>query len=268
MGEHSPRPASEEPDTPRIPAEESTPTDEGARTPVERPRGWRRWFTRSHALVAVLCAALGFALVIQVRQTHSDEYAMLRQDDLVQLLDEITQRNDQLQSEQAQLILDRNDLASGVDAQEIAERNAQVQAILAGTIPVQGPGIELVVREVGTRLPASTWVNLVEELRNAGAEAIEVGGVRVGVSSAFVDETDGVALDGVRLGSQVTVLAIGDPQTLDVALGIPGGALATFRSQNATPQIDRSDLVEILSVRELTAPSVATPAPDASPTSG
>lgn len=225
--------------------------------------------TRSHVLVAVLCAALGLALTMQIRQTHSDDLAGLRGDDLVRLLDEITQRNDQLESEQAQLVLDRDDLASGVDARAVAERNALTQAILAGTIPVQGPGVVVTVREVGKGVPASSWVNLVEELRNAGAEAIEVDGVRVGVSSAFVDTDDGVALDGVVLTSPVVVQAIGDPQTLEVALGIPGGALATLRSQDeATTDLERRDELVIRSVRELRDPQVAVPAPDPSPSSG
>lgn len=190
----------------------------------------------------------------------------MRQDDLVQLLDEITTRNDQLEAEQAQLISDRNDLLSGADAREVAERNAQEQAILAGTVPVQGPGIEVKVRAGSTPPTASTWVNLVEELRNAGAEAIEVDGIRVGVSSSFEDTDDGVTLDGTVLGERLSVLAIGDPQTLEVALGIPGGALATFRSQDATTEVNRPDLVEIRSTRALQAPSIATPAP--SPTAG
>ena len=240
-------------------APESDPT-----SPV-RGRGWG---TRSHLLVALLCALLGFAIVVQVNQTRSDEFALLRQDDLVRLLDEITIRNDQLEAEQAQLTIDRNDLSSGADAQAVAERNAEVQGILAGTVPVRGPGIELVVREQGRVVPASAWVNLVEELRNAGAEAIEVGGVRVGASSWFSDTDDGVVLDGVAITSPVTVKAIGDPQTLEVALGIPGGALATLRTSEARTEIQSMEVIQILTVRALTTPEVASPAPEPRPPSG
>lgn len=248
------------------PSAEPTPAPAGA-TSSPRPAPGSRardkgWGTRSHLLVALLCALLGFAIVVQVRQTRSDEFALLRQDDLVRLLDEITIRNDQLESEQAQLTLDRNDLRSGADAQAVAERNAEVQGILAGTVPVEGPGVELLVREQGRVVPASAWVNLVEELRNAGAEAIEIDGVRVGASTWFSDVDGGVVVDGVALTSPITVLAIGDPQTIDVALQIPGGALATLRTNDALTTLDSRERVEILAVRELTAPQEASPVPD------
>lgn len=252
---------------PTEPAGTEPPTPD----PPHRRDGRRRaagWFSRSHLLVAVLCALLGFAIVVQVRQTHAEEFSTLRQDDLVQLLDEITQRNDQLEAEQAQLVLDRNDLASGADAWAIAQRNAEIAAVLAGTVAVQGPGIEITVREVGTRIPASSWVNLVEELRNAGAEAIEIAGVRFGASSWVADTARGVEVDGVAVTSPITVLAIGDPQTLEVAIGIRGGALATLRSHDAQTEVTRREQLVIDAVRDLPEPSVATPAPDPSPSSG
>lgn len=261
---HAAAPGSASSPTSSSPTPAASPSSEPG-APSPRPAAGARgrgWGTRSHLLVALLCALLGFAIVVQVRQTRSDEFALLRQDDLVRLLDEITIRNDQLESEQAQLTLDRNDLRSGADAQAVAERNAEVQGILAGTVQVEGPGVELLVREQDRVVPASAWVNLVEELRNAGAEAIEVDGVRVGASTWFADVDGGVVVDGVALTSPITVLAIGDPQTIDVALQIPGGALATLRSSDALTTLDSRERLEITSVRELTAPREATPAPE------
>lgn len=226
------------------------------------------WGTRSHILVALLCALLGFALVAQVRATRSDAFSLLRQDDLVRLLDEITLRNDQLENEQTQLIADRNTLSSGADAQRVARRNAEVQGILAGTIAVHGPGIEIRVVVGDQSVPASSWVNLIEELRNSGAEAIQIGDVRVGASSWVGDWDEGLIVDGEEIESPVIVRAIGDSQTLDVALGIPGGALATLRSHDATTTISRVEDVEIDSIRVLATPSVATPAPEPSASSG
>lgn len=242
-----------------------TSSEHGRHAPApERKRAGQGWVTRSHILVAVLCAALGFAIVVQVRQTHADEYSLLRQNDLVALLDEITQRNDRLEAEQAQLILDRNDLEAGIGASEVAERNATVQAILAGTVPVEGPGIELTITESGTTIPASSWVNLVEELRNSGAEAIEIGSVRFGAASWFADDGARVLVDGVPLTSPVTVRAIGDPQALEGGIQFRGGALPTLRSHGALTQVERVDSLAITSVRALRSPQIAQPAPEES----
>lgn len=227
--------------------------------PAARRKGWA---TRSHLLVAVLCAALGFAIVVQVRQTHADEFSLLRQNDLVALLDEITQRNEQLEAEQAQLVLDRNDLEAGVGSAEVAERNAMVQAVLAGTVPVKGPGIEVTINQTGAAIPAASWVNLVEELRNSGAEAIEIGSVRFGAASWFADDDRRVLVDGVPITYPVTVRAIGDPQTLSGGLQIRGGALPRLRSEGAVTTVEQLDELTISSIRVLSPPEIAQPAPE------
>lgn len=235
--------------------------EDPADTPVVPPPPRRRWLSRSQLLVAALCALLGFAIVLQVRQTRADEFASMRQDDLVRLLDEITQRGEELTDEQSRLRRDRNDLLSGSDAQQVAERNATVQGILAGTIPVEGPGIELTIFDADGAVRASTFVHVIEELRNAGAESIEVNGVRIGTSSYVIEGDDGIVVDDVQLSSPYTILAIGDPQTMTVALDIPGGALASIRTAGARAEVTESDLVQILSTRALEDPEYAEPAP-------
>ncbi|ACQ80356.1 protein of unknown function DUF881 [Beutenbergia cavernae DSM 12333] len=237
------------------------PSDVSAGAVVPAPAR-RRWFSRSQLLVAALCALLGFAIVLQVRQTRADEFASMRQDDLVRLLDEITQRGEELTEEQSRLRRDRNDLLSGSDAQQVAERNATVQGILAGTLPVEGPGIELAIFDAEDAVRASTFVHVIEELRNAGAESIEVNSVRIGTSSYVVDGDGGVVIDDIQVTSPYTILAIGEPQTLSVALDIPGGALATIRTAGARVDVQESDLVQILSTRTLADPEYAVPAPD------
>lgn len=275
-------PAGESPgaeaDEPRAeePAAEAAATEAATSTasPDEEEKHGRHrstrpgWITRSHLLVAVLCAALGFAIVVQVRQTHADEYSLLRQNELVALLDEITQRNDQLEAEQAQLVLDRNDLEAGVGASEVAERNATIQSVLAGTVPVTGPGVEITVREGDSMIPVSAWVNLVEELRNSGAEAIEIGSVRFGAASWFAEEDGHVVVDGVPIGSAVTVRAIGDSQALEGGVQFRGGALPTLRLYGAVTSVESVRNLTISSVRTLQAPEIAQPAPEESREAG
>ncbi|MEE6296019.1 DUF881 domain-containing protein [Georgenia wangjunii] len=218
-----------------------------------------------HVLIVLLCVGVGFALVAQVRHTHDDSLATMRQDDLVRLLDELTERNNNLVLEGNALRRELAELESGSStraaAQEAAEQQARVQGILAGTLPVVGPGVALTIHDPGRDVSALTLVNVLEELRNAGAEAIELSGQRLTASSWITGGGDGVVVTGTEVSPPYVWRAIGDPQTLAVALDIPGGALASIRTAGGTAVLEEHEELEITSVRALTAPEYATPVP-------
>ena len=70
-----------------------------------------------------------------------------------------------------------------LDAGLAAAERAQVEGILAGQLPAEGPGVELVIRSDGAQIPAPVLYNVLEELRNAGAEAVQIGDQRITASS-------------------------------------------------------------------------------------
>lgn len=222
-----------------------------------------------HVLIVLLCVGLGFAVVVQLRQSQQDSYATMRQDDLVRLLDELTQRNDELDRERTELRRELAELESGSSnraaAQQAAEQQAEVQGILAGTLAVEGPGIELTVVDPEGVVSAPTFVNVLEELRASGAEAVELGGQRLTVASWISTGPEGIVVSGQQLSSPYVWRAIGDPHTLAGALGIPGGALASIRAAGGQAELDEHERIEISSVRELGQPVEATPVPPEQP---
>ena len=225
-----------------------------------RPRA-----SRAQVVVGILCALLGFALVAQVSQTQEGQLSSLRQDDLVRLLDDVTQRSGELEDQVASLEATRDELQSGSGRQraalEVARQQEQTQGILSGRLPAEGPGVEIEVVEGGTPLDAFSQFNVLEELRNAGAEAMEVNGVRLVASSYFEDAADGVVVDGTTISSPYRWTVIGDPSTLETALEIPGGAMASLRGDGARTTISQEDRVEVSTTREPTEPQYATPVP-------
>ncbi|MFI2487592.1 DUF881 domain-containing protein [Promicromonospora kroppenstedtii] len=266
------RPAAE----PEQPDDDAPVPDAGpAEAPAEPPSGWRRVGrllrprgTRSELLTGLLCLALGFALAVQVGQSTGDQLSSLRQDELVRLLDEVTQRADQLDAEVGDLEAIRDDLQSedGRDqaARDLAEQRAEQEGILSGRLPAQGPGVQIRVTDGAKPLEAQALFNLLEELRNAGAEAIQVNGKRLVTTSYFVDSGGGVVLDGGAIASPYEWTAIGDPDTIDRALEIPGGALPRIREEGGEATTTRSDQVEVDAVRIPGRPEHAEPVdPDA-----
>lgn len=232
--------------------------------------GWRRLghalrprAARSQILAGVLCAALGFALVVQVQQSASDQLSSARQEDLVRLLDEVTNRAEQLATEVSGLEDTRDDLVSGSgqaqSALELAQERAESEGILSGRLPAEGPGVTITITDSGGVLEAAQLFNVLEELRNAGAEVVELNGVRLVTSTWFRDEGGAIVVDDEPLESPYEWTVIGDPQTMDRALEIPGGALATVRTAGAEASTTAHDRVEITAVREPDEPEFATP---------
>jgi uncharacterized protein YlxW (UPF0749 family) len=204
--------------------------------------------------VAVLCAVLGFAVAAQVRSNDKDtKFANARQDELVGILGDLSERSDRLRSD----IRDLDDTKAGLErdtqgqaALQDARRRAQTYGILAGTLPATGPGIELTVEDPQSRVRAASLLDTLEELRDAGAEVVQVDGVRVGVSTYFTDTGGGgVVADGSTLTRPYRFLAIGDPHTLATALNIPGGVLRSLRNSGAEGMVTQRQKITIQAVR-------------------
>ncbi len=239
-------------------------TSTGASPAPAKPTGWVR-STGIRIMVGVLCGLLGFALVVQVQRTVSgDNLATARPDDLVQILDGLQRREDDLNAEIAALQDTlgrlRSSGASSEEALAEAERQAEALGILTGSVPATGPGVSMVIADPQNRIPPEVLLDAIQELRNAGAEAIQVGDVRIGVDSAFTGSAGAIKLDGTALTAPYRIAAIGDPPTLAAALAIPGGVLDTVRRAGGTMEVSQSDTVVIDQLRAPRTPLYARPA--------
>jgi uncharacterized protein YlxW (UPF0749 family) len=220
-------------------------------------------------VVAFLALLLGFGVAVQLRAAGEDELlARASRGDLVRILDGLTQRADALEQEIAELEATRRELASGADrgqaALDAATERVTTLGILAGTVAASGPGVGLRIDDPDRALPASVLLSAVQELRDAGAEAMQVGGaggdvVRVVVSTSFLDADGGALVDGTLLRPPYQVTAIGEPSTMATALGIPGGLVEEVSSQGGTATVTESGEVLVDTVVTLTPPEYARP---------
>jgi uncharacterized protein YlxW (UPF0749 family) len=186
-----------------------------------------------------------------------------RQEDLVRILDDLSSREDRLRRQIADLEAARSRLSTTGDststALEEARKRSDALGILAGTVPAQGPGIELTLTDPGRGLAAEDLLDTVEELRAAGAEAIQVGSVRIGLDSSFTSADGGIAVDGVTLQPPYSILAIGDPPTLATAMGIPGGVADTAKRAGGGATIDQQRRVVIRALHVVKPPRYGQP---------
>ena len=210
------------------------------------------------ALIAVLLAVLGFALVVQLRSTDGDsELASARLEDLVRIQSDLNARAQRLDEEIANLQGTRDQLASGAEgraaALEQARRRADELGILAGTLPATGEGLAITLYPgpAGKPIRAATVLDTVEELRGAGAEAMQVAGrdgttVRIVASTYFSDGGGGrVMVDGVELAAPYRLVVIGPAQTMRTALTIPGGVADAVGRDDGNVIVDEPGTVRV-----------------------
>lgn len=184
--------------------------------------------TRSQLAVAAVALALGLLVVVQLRaQAGSAGLAQLSSQDLTVLVANLNARNDQLRLEISLLedeLAALNQNRSRGDA-SIDELRADLRRVRAytGLDPVGGPGVTI---SIAGPIDGPGVEELINELRNAGAEAIGVAGVRI-VTGVVINGPKGFAtLDGVPLGPNFELSAIGAPDKLTGSLTRSGGVIA------------------------------------------
>ncbi|MCB5906884.1 DUF881 domain-containing protein [Streptomyces pinistramenti] len=267
-GEPAARAADE--DVPALSAQAPADTEAEGRAPEKPETGrqrlraslWPPRLTRAQLIVAVLLFILGLGLAIQVRST-SDSSALrgARQEDLVRILDELDNRSQRLTDEQRRLEGQKTELENSSNQAEEARKQTvekeQQLGVLAGTVAAQGPGINLTIDDSTHSVEADKLLDTIQELRAAGAEAIQVNDVRVVANTALSDVRGGVQIDGKRVTQPYRFKVIGKPQDLEPALNIPGGVVQTLEKEQATVSVTRVGKIIVDALREAKRPDYA-----------
>ncbi|PWR07760.1 hypothetical protein DKT68_17990 [Micromonospora acroterricola] len=287
-GEPDPRPDAPDPDelsplAPQVPAEREPAEDSGvarvdegatvdlsgvspsggSAASVEEPatpvtsaaRGRFRMSTAGVMIVALL-ALLGFTLVVQFKTTSTDPtLGATRQEDLVRILSDLDARENRLQQDIRALEDSQRQLRSGEQGRQAAldeaTRRADELGILAGTLPAVGPGLTVQFESGGKPISANQVLDAVQELRGAGAEAMQISGgdratVRIIASTFFLDGENGtLVVEGRRLVAPYTITVIGDPATMRTALNIPGGVVASVQGVGGNVTLEERGVVEV-----------------------
>ena len=218
-------------------------------------------------LIGVLTLILGFAFAVQVRSVGDDQqYEGAREEDLVRILDELNAREERLRE---QLTEQRSDLqqlnssdSQSAAALEEARQRAEAIGILNGTVAAQGPGLVMTVRDPGDEVRVADVLDAIQELRGAGAETMQIDGVRVGVSTAITGVPGSLMVDGRPITAPYEFVVIGSPQDMETALNIPGGVVPRISGRGGSVEIVQSPQVVVDALRPLDTPQYAQPEGD------
>ncbi|MBH0118449.1 DUF881 domain-containing protein [Rhodococcus sp. HM1] len=232
--------------------------------PESAPRRGRLLFP---ALAGLLIVLLGVAIATQVRSTESgDALDSARPADLLVLLDNLNRTEAELRQEITALESTLTSLEQNGSEAALDEARARLSdlAIQVGTVPATGPGVVLTVTDPVRGVGSEVVLDMIQELRAAGAEAIQIAGaggppVRIGVDSWVTGPGGAVVVDDVPLVAPYTVTAIGDGPTLAAALNIPGGVVDTVARTGGTLVIEQSPQVDVSALRQVEARQYSQP---------
>lgn len=179
---------------------------------------------RPHRVAAVVVAAFG--LLVAVAAVQTSEGADVKSASRATLIAQIDEGRAELAELQRQMVRLREQnvrLQSDADAiaaeQLAAEARVQRMAVNTGFAAVTGPGVRSVVDDAPTEAVRDRDLRrLVDGLWNAGAEAISINGNRLTARSAIRNSGSAIRINNRSMSPPYTVLAIGDPDTLQAQL--------------------------------------------------
>jgi uncharacterized protein YlxW (UPF0749 family) len=149
-----------------------------------------------------------------------------------QLYNDTEKLREQLDSDTQHQIDLQNAASSTQDTQKILEAEQQKYEIILGQTSVQGPGVTI---SIGHYLGLTQLVDLVNELRNSGAEAVSINNTRVVTTTPMANFRD---------KPNYSIQVIGDKDVLYDSLTRPGGILDLITNGD----VQKSDSISLLKV--------------------
>ncbi len=240
-----------------------SPNDEHKESP---PEGRRRSFSRWQIPVAIASLLLGVAISLQIRATSvAPTPSSAQRSDLLAELRTVESERNRLSAELAETRNRVSKIESTLGEGETLQRELATQfeqaRLQAGLVPLKGPGVVIRLsdspRQPGPDNVAYDYIVhdvdlsiLVNELWASGAEAVSINEQRLVTRSSIRCVGPTVLVNTNRVASPFIVKAIGDVDSLEGGLKMPGGFLDSM--SNLT---NNGGEVVISRMREVTVPA-------------
>ncbi|OQB15982.1 MAG: hypothetical protein BWY15_00109 [Firmicutes bacterium ADurb.Bin193] len=220
----------------------------------------------THAQIAIgsICLIMAFAITLQIRSVSHNRLVnnseMARAADLQQQLRLERTKNDDLQKQVLQYKDELNEFkaeaANSSDYAKFLTKQLERAELLAGLTPVEGSGLIVTLRDSKSPGAINADPNLyvvhdtdilwlINELRDAGAEAIQLNGERVVSTSEIRCAGSTVSINNNRYSAPFEIVAIGDSANMENALLMRDGVYDTLRGYGIEITIKKSSKVSV-----------------------
>ncbi len=209
----------------------------------------------SLSIVSIMLGAL-LALGIRTQQTYTPILPTTNPRELSAIFKTLQETNKKLQEEirilQNRITDYEEKLSSGKGAIQALNEQLQTIKVQAGLTDVMGPGVIITLADSGYRAPLAELQNLyivhdydllqvINELKAAGAEAIALNGQRLSFYSAIRCVGNVIQVNGVPIASPYKIEAIGDPDVLLSGLKLPGGIVDLLTNSGLKVEVKKAE---------------------------
>lgn len=212
--------------------------------------------------LGIMCLLLTVAISVQVRTMNSANSTVSKtladndlRDQVLKMKEKFDNTSNDFINAQKELEKVRQVATKDDETAETKERELTENNMILGNTDVTGEGVEIILADavnISSGLSASEQIihygdiqDVVNELRNAGAEAIEVNGQRIVNTSAITCEGNIIKINGERIGSPFTIKAIGSKELLYGALERAGSILDWIREGGNIATVTKKDSIII-----------------------
>lgn len=199
--------------------------------------------------LGIMCALLTYGICMQIKTVGGFGVAAVRTSSQSELKEEILktkERYDNLYKDleriNKELEKERANATQNNTELEKLEEEIKVVNKLLGQTDVSGKGIKVTLKD--SSIPAANYmgdandlvvhdkyiIHIVNELFNAGAEAVSVNDIRITSTSAIECDGNVIKVGGERIGSPFEIKAIGYPEYL-ANLNRPGGIIEKIQTE-------------------------------------
>lgn len=220
--------------------------------------------TGGQVAIAILLFILGILISMQIKSVKQsnelNNIEKIRAIDLAEQINQLRKENDSLKSHIYELekqIREYQDSAASISkTTELLKDELDKVKILAGMTDVEGPGIIITLDD--SKLPATANVDpnssllhdsdilqVINELRAAGAEAISINDQRVVATTEIRCAGPTISINNTRYSAPYIIKAIGDPKILKNSLTMRGGIIDLLKEFSIEVKIEEANNIAI-----------------------
>ncbi len=210
-------------------------------------------------IVGILCFLIAASICVQYRSVHNyttNGQASVQSMSENKLRDRVLKEQEnynklyaQLQDAQAQLEqLRKNSATNSDEAQQLEKQLSELNRLL-GYTDVKGKGLIITLKDADANENSSSdniihdldLLDIVNELFNAGAEAVSINDQRIISTSAINCSGNVVRINGQKVSVPFVIKAIGSPEGIYGTMTRPRGYLDLMRSADIKIEIEKKE---------------------------
>lgn len=214
-------------------------------------------------VLGIMCAVLAYGICVQIKTINSTNISYSKSDMVNSLRDEVLKNKEKYDNkyqelEKTEALLAKERESTTGNNEELSNLEEQIKEgnKLLGLTEVTGEGVIVTLKDNATTSSNSIVdsndlvvhdmdvLSVINELKNAGAEAIAINDQRLVTTTGIVCDGNVIQINGQKVGAPFEIKAIGLSEQL-AALSRPGGYLSILQQYGIGAELVKSKSITI-----------------------